>query len=64
MNEIQAKEKVGRRRAIQILTGEDEFPATKSTKFPTHFICQMNPEQKKEIQPLDDSEMLHTGTRC
>ena len=51
IKEVRAKEKVGRRRAIQILSGEDETPANKSTKFPTHFSCQMSPEQKKKFSP-------------
>merc|ERR1719259_523039 len=51
IKEVQTKEKVGRRRAIQILSGEDETPTSKSTKFPTHFSCQMNPEQKKKFSP-------------
>ena len=60
IKEVQTKEKVGRRRAIQILSGEDETPANISTKFPTHFSCQMNPEKK--IQSMVDRKMLHTST--
>jgi len=51
IKEVQAKEKVGRRRAFQILSGEDETPAHKSKKFPTHFSCQINPEHKKKFSP-------------
>jgi len=51
-----------RTKKIQILSREDETPANKSTKFPTHFSYQMNPEQKKEIQSMDDPKMLHTRT--
>ena len=51
IKEVQAKEKVGIRRAIQILSGEDGISANKPTKFPTHFSCQMNPEQKKKFSP-------------
>jgi len=51
IKEAQTKEKAGRRRAIQILSGEDESPANNSTKFPTHFSCQINPEQKKKFSP-------------
>ena len=49
IKEIQAKERVGRRRAMQILTGEEEFPATKQTTFPTHFSWQMDSEQKRKF---------------
>ena len=48
---VQTKEKVGRRTAIQILSGEDETSANKSTKFPTKLSCQMNPEQKNKFSP-------------
>merc|ERR1719259_1557505 len=51
IKEVQAKGRVGRRRTIQILSGEDETPANISTKFPTHFSCQMNPEKKKKFSP-------------
>jgi len=51
IKEVQTKEKAGRRWAIQLLSGEDETPANKSTKFRTHFSCKMNPEKKKKFSP-------------
>jgi len=51
IKEVQTKEKVGRRRAIQLLSGQDETPANKSTKYPTHSGCKMNPEQKNKFSP-------------
>ena len=43
---MKAENRVGRRRALQILTGEDEFPRSNPHLYPTHFRCKTDPEKK------------------
>ena len=42
---------MGRRRALQILAGEDESPRSNSQSYPTHFRCKMDPEKKRTFHP-------------
>ena len=50
IKEVQEKEKVGRRRAIQILRGDDES-SFNGNSFPTHFSCKMDPAKKRSFTP-------------
>ena len=50
---MQADSRVGRRRALQILAGEDESPRSNPLSYPTHFRSKMDPEEEKEIQSVD-----------
>ena len=36
---------------MMMITWEEEFPATKPKKFPSHFSCQMDSEQKRKFNP-------------
>ena len=56
---MQADTRVGRRRALQILAGEDESPRSKPQSYPTHFTFKMNPENKKNIQPMGNRKEPH-----
>ena len=48
---IQAESKVGRRRAIQMLAGEDESPRNNAISYPTHFRCKMITDENKKYNP-------------
>ena len=49
IKEAQNKERVGRRRAIQIMSGEDTAPTTNTKKYATHFSSIMTLEEKKSF---------------
>ena len=51
VKKMQANSRVGRRRALQILTGEDESPRSNHQLSPTHFRCKMGPERKRTFKP-------------
>ena len=48
---MQADSRVGRRRALQILAGEDESPRSNPQSYPTHFKFKMDPEKKRAFNP-------------
>ena len=48
---MQADSRVGRRRALQILAGEEESPRSNPESYPTHFRCKMDPEKKRTFNP-------------
>ena len=54
---MQADSRVGRRRAFQILAGEDESPRSKPQSYHTHFTCKVGPE--KNIQPMGNRKESH-----
>jgi len=58
IKEIQSQERVGRRRAIQILKGEDVEPTEKARKFPTHFACTMSSREKRSFTPWSIEKCL------
>ena len=51
IKKMQADSIVGRRRALQIQAGEDESPISNPQSYPTPFRCEMDPENKKKINP-------------
>ena len=51
IKKMQADSRVGRRRALQILAGEDESPRSKPQSYPTHFTCKIDPEKKRAFNP-------------
>ena len=56
---MQTDSRVGRLRALQILTGEDESPGSSPQSYPTHFRCKMDPEKKDNIKPVRNRKELH-----
>ena len=47
IKKMQAESRVVRRRALQILEGEDESPRSNPHSYPTQFRCKMYPDKKK-----------------
>ena len=41
--------KVGRKRALQLLTVHDKYQISIAISYPPHFICKMVEEKKKKI---------------
>ena len=48
---MQADSRVRTRRALQILTGEDDSPRSDPQSYPTHFRCKIDPEKKRTFNP-------------
>ena len=48
---LQADNRVGKRRPLQILAGEDESPRSNFISYHTHFRCKMDPEKKIKFNP-------------
>ena len=48
---MQGDSRVGRRRALPILAGEDESPRSKLQSYVTHFTCKMDLENKRTFNP-------------
>ena len=48
---MQADSRGRRRRALQILVGEDESPRSNPQSYPTHFTCKVDPEEKRIFNP-------------
>ena len=46
---MQAESRVERRRALQILAGENESPKSNPNSGPTHFRCKMDREKKRKF---------------
>ena len=61
---MQANSRVGRRRALQILAGEDESPRSNPQTYPTHFRYKMDPENKKNFNtcPIEKSFTQEIGS--
>ena len=62
---MQADGRVGTRRALQILAGEDEFPRSNPQSYPTHFRCIMDPENEMKFNPwaIEKSLTLEIGSK-
>ena len=62
---MQADSRMGRRRALQILAGEDESPRSNPHSYPTHFRCKMDPEKKRTFNPwaIEKSFTLKIGSK-
>ena len=48
---MQADSRVGRRRALQFLAGEDASSRSNPLLYPEHFKCKMEPEKKGKFNP-------------
>ena len=48
---MQAESGLGRRRALQFMAGEDEFPRSNTQPYPIHFRCKIDPENKRKFNP-------------
>ena len=46
IKDVQNEERVGRRRAIQIMSGEDTDPTHNTKQYATHFSCIITLEEK------------------
>ena len=44
---MQADSRVGRRRALQNLVGEDKSPRSNHPSYPTHLRCKIDPEKRE-----------------
>ena len=53
---MQADSRVGRRRALQFLVGQDESSRLNPLSYPTHFRCRLDPEKIKKIQSFGKYE--------
>ena len=61
LKKMQADTRVGRRRALQILAGEEESPRSKPQSYPTHltFHMQNRPGKETNIQPMRNRKEPH-----
>ena len=62
ISKVQADKRVRRRRALQILAGEDESPRSNPQSYPIHIRCKMDPEKKFNQWAIEKSFTQEIGS--
>ena len=62
---MQADSRLGRRRVLQIMAGEDECPKSNPQSYPTRLRCKLDPEKKTKFKPwaIEESFTREIGSK-